>query len=270
MIAPRKSVTTSTLQRMKRKGIKIVALTAYDATFARLEDEAGLDVMLVGDSLGMVIQGHATTLPVTIDDIVYHTRCCRRGVDYAMLVSDMPFLSYQGSCEEAIRNAGKCIKEGHAGAVKIEGGVNVAETMKRMVESGIPVMAHIGMQPQMVRVYGGFKIQGKKQIQADKIMRDAEAIQEAGAFAVVLEKVPRSLADKITAALDIPTIGIASGPECDGQILVGYDLFGLCDEFNFKFVRKYVNLAGEIRGAVKSYGEDIRSGSFPSDAESYE
>lgn len=265
-----KPVTTSTLLKMKKRGEKIVALTAYDATFARIEDEAGLDVMLVGDSLGMVIQGHATTLPVTIDDVVYHTRACRRGVKRAMLVSDLPFLSYQASIEEAIRNAGRCLKEGHAGAVKLEGGTEIAATVKRLVDAGIPVMGHIGMQPQRVRVYGGFKLQGRHESHVEQIKNDAAAIQDAGAFAVVLEKITLSLAKEITDMLSIPTIGIASGPHCDGQILVNYDLLGLTDQFNFRFVRKYAQLADEIRSAVRQYGDDIRSGSFPSQSESYE
>ena len=264
------SVTVSTIRKMKREGEKIVALTAYDATFAQLEDEAGVDIILVGDSLGMVIQGFETTLPVTIDDVIYHTRASSRGIKRALLVSDMPFMSYQVSTDEALRNAGRCIKEGGANAVKLEGGEEVSETIHRMVNCGIPVMAHVGMQPQKVRSYGGFTLQGRKASEAEKIMRDALAVEQAGAFSVVIEKVTRSLAAKITAKLKIPTIGIASGPDCDGQILVNFDLLGLSDKYRFKFVRRYLELARDIREAVLQYGEDIRGGRFPSEEESFE
>ncbi len=265
-----KPITTTRLVRMKRHGDKIVALTAYDATFARLEDEAGIEVILVGDSMGMVIQGFETTLPVTLDDIVYHTKACRRGIKRALLVADMPFMSYQVSVEEALRNAGRCIKEGGADAVKLEGGVNIASTVQRLVEAGIPVMGHIGMQPQRVNQYGGYKLQGRSEKQMAAILEDAKAIELAGAFSVVLEKVPRGLAAEITKQLTIPTIGIASGADCDGQILVNYDMLGLADQYHFKFVRYYADMANSIREAVNQYGEDIRSGGFPSDDESFE
>ncbi|NQU04471.1 MAG: 3-methyl-2-oxobutanoate hydroxymethyltransferase [Calditrichaeota bacterium] len=262
-------VTVNRIMAMKRQGKKIIALTAYDAMFARLEDEAGIDLILVGDSLGMVVQGHKDTIPVTIDDTIYHTRACAGVVKRALLVADMPFMSYQESVEQALHNAGRCMKEGGAGAVKLEGGAYIAETVRRLVEVGIPVMGHIGMQPQMVNIYGGYKIQGKKSGQAKQIMRDAEAIQNAGAFSIVLEKVPRELAADITKKLKIPTIGIAAGPDCDGQILVNYDFFGLADQFNFKFVRKYMEMAQDVRNAVGKWSEDIRSGDFPNDDESF-
>ncbi len=267
---PNKPVTAAYIVDMKRKGIKIVALTAYDATFARIEDEANIDLMLVGDSMGMVIQGHDSTIPVTIDDVIYHTRACARVVKRALLVADMPFMSYQASVEQALVNAGRCLKEGGAGAVKMEGGEYITETIRRVVEVGIPVMGHIGMQPQRVRAYGGYRIQGRKQDQSDQILRDAVALQEAGAFSMVLEKIPQSLAKRITAEVDIPTIGIAAGPDCDGQILVNYDMLGLADQFQFKFVRRYRELAQEIRDAVTEYGNDIRTGNFPTDDESFE
>ncbi len=263
-------VTVSTIRKMKRDGVKIVALTAYDATFAQLEDEAGVDVILVGDSLGMVIQGFETTLPVTIDDVIYHTRAASRGIQRAMLVSDMPFMSYQVSSDEALRNAGRCIKEGGADAVKMEGGEEICETIHRMVGCGIPVMAHVGMQPQKVRSYGGFTLQGRRASQAEKIMRDALAVEQAGAFSVVIEKTTRSLAADITTKLKIPTIGIASGVDCDGQILVNFDLLGLSDKYRFKFVRRYLELASDIREAVSQWGNDIREGSFPNEEESFE
>lgn len=248
---------------------KIVALTAYDATFARIEDEAGIDLMLVGDSLGMVIQGNETTIQVTIEDTIYHCKACAKAVKRALLVADMPFMSYQVSHEQALTNAGRCLKEGYVGAVKLEGGENIADTIRRIVDVGIPVMGHVGMQPQRVRAYGGYAIQGKKQDQFDQIVRDAVAVQEAGAFSIVLEKIPRSLAKKITAELDIPTVGIAAGPDCDGQILVNYDLLGLADQYRFRFARRYRELAQEIRDAVQEYGNDIRSGNFPTADESF-
>lgn len=255
---------------MKRRGEKISALTAYDVTFARLIDEGGVEIILVGDSLGMVIQGHDTTLPVTLDEMVYHTRACSRGVKRALLVSDMPFMSYQSSIEQAMMNCGRCIKEGGASAVKLEGGAEIAPTIRRLVDAGIPVMGHVGMQPQRVRLYGGFGIQGKDMPVAKKIIRDAEVVAEAGAFAIVVEKVPRDLAVKITKAVSIPTIGIASGAGCDGQILVSYDMFGLTDQYKFKFVRKYIDMAQIVRDSVGKFRDDVRIQSFPSDAESFE
>ncbi len=265
-----KHITASRLISMKKHGEKISALTAYDATFARLLDEAGIDLLLVGDSLGMVIQGHEDTLPVTIDDIIYHTKACARAVKRALLVADMPFMSYQASIESAMINAGRCIKEAHAHAVKLEGGENVAETIHKMVKAGIPVMGHVGMQPQMKRIYGGYKLQGTKEAQAERIINDALSVQDAGAFSIVLEKIPSSLAAEITSRLTIPTIGIGAGPDCDGQILVTYDLLGLADQFKFKFVRKYLELGSDIRRAAGEYSKDIREGTFPSADESFE
>ncbi len=262
-------VTAADITAMMKRGEKIVALTAYDATFARLEDEAGVDIILVGDSLGMVILGYENTLPVTLDEVIYHTRACSRGIRRALLVADMPFMSYQASIEQALISAGRCLKEGGAGAVKLEGGEAVAETVERLVEAGIPVMGHIGMQPQMVHIYGGYRLRGKKSSQARQIHRDAQALQDAGAFSIVLEKIPRSLSAEITGQLKIPTIGIAAGPDCDGQILVSYDLLGLADQFKFKFVRRYLELAKDIREAVKKYGDDVRSGDFPREDESF-
>jgi 3-methyl-2-oxobutanoate hydroxymethyltransferase len=263
-------ITPSEIRAMKARSEKIVALTAYDATFARLEDEAGVDIILTGDSLGMVIQGYETTLPVTLDEVIYHTRACSRGIKHALLVSDMPFLSYQASVEQAVISCGRCLKEGGAHAVKLEGGAWLADTIRRLVEIGIPVMGHVGMQPQMVREYGGFALQGRSEADAERILQDAVAVEQAGAFSIVLEKIPRGLAARITKTLRIPTIGIAAGPDCDGQILVNYDLLGLADQFKFKFVRRYLELGKEIREAVERYGDDIRSGRFPNDKESFE
>ncbi|MFH0765754.1 MAG: 3-methyl-2-oxobutanoate hydroxymethyltransferase [Calditrichota bacterium] len=266
---PKSAVTAQDILRFKSEQRKITALTAYDATFARLEDEAGIDIILVGDSLGMVIQGQPHTLSVTMDELIYHTRACARGVSRALLVADMPFLSYQVSVEEALRNAGRCLKEGGAAAIKLEGGEFIAPTIERLVRIGIPTMGHVGMQPQMVNIYGGYKIQGRDSVQAQRILGDALAVERAGAFAIVLEKIPQVLAAEITNQLTIPTIGIASGPHCDGQILVNYDMFGLTDQFKFKFVRRYFEGADLVREAVKRYSEDIRSGSFPAEGESF-
>jgi len=263
-------VTVRTLAGMKRDGEKIAVLTCYDASFTRILESAGVEVILVGDSLGMVIQGHENTIPVTIEDVIYHTRVCSRSVKRALLVADMPFMSYQASTEQALINAGRCLKEGGAHAVKLEGGEEIAQTIRRLVNIGIPVMGHIGMQPQMVNVYGGYRLQGRKVDDAEQIIRDAEAVQGAGAFSIVLEKIPRGLAADVTKRLKIPTIGIAAGPDCDGQILVNYDLFGLADQFSFKFVRRYLELARDIREAVAKYGDDIRNGNFPSAEESFE
>lgn len=263
-------ITVGDITLMKRRGEKITALTAYDATFARLIEEGGAEIVLVGDSLGMVIQGNETTLPVSLGEVIYHTRACARGIQRALLVADMPFMSYQASVERALINAARCLKEGGASAVKLEGGEELAPTVRRLVEVGIPVMGHVGMQPQRVRQYGGYNLQGVEAADAKRILRDAEAVAEAGAFSIVLEKIPRALAERITKAVSIPTIGIASGPFCDGQILVCYDLFGLSDQFKFRFVRRYLELAKDIRAAVGKYKGDIRDGKFPSEAESFE
>jgi len=263
-------ITVREILDLKKHGEKISALTAYDATFARLIDEGGAEIILVGDSLGMVVQGFDSTLPVTMDEMIYHCRAASRGVTRALLVADMPFLTYQASIEQAVLNAGRCLKEGGVSAVKLEGGEELAPTIRRLREIGIPVMGHVGMQPQKVRQYGGYGLQGSDQADAKQILRDAEAVAEAGAFAIVLEKIPMGLAGKITRAIPIPTIGIASGPDCDGQILVSYDMLGLADQFKFRFVRRYLELAEEIRAAVGRYRDDIRDGKFPAAGESFE
>lgn len=244
-------------------------LTAYDATFARLLDESGVDILLVGDSLGMVVQGHDNTLPVTLDESIYHTRAVARGTKHAQLVGDMPFMTYQISVDDAIRNCGRMIKEGGAHAIKLEGGAQHAELVAKLVQIGIPVMGHIGLTPQSVHQLGGFKIQGRKAGQSDQLVADAMALQDAGAYALVLEGIPREIAARITQELDIPTIGIGAGPECDGQVLVVYDLLGMDDEFKPKFVRRYEHFAMRIRNAVHAYCEDVREGAFPNDNESF-
>lgn len=262
-------VTIKTLQSMKIKGEKISALTAYDFLFGEYLDEVGIDVLLVGDSVGMVFSGYETTLPVTLDDIVYHSCAVRRSVKNALLVADMPFLSYQISDEDAMRSAGRLMKEAQVEAVKMEGGAVIAPLVRKMVQAGIPVMGHLGMVPQSVHQLGGYKVQGKGQEDAEKLIADAQALEQAGVFAIVLEKIPATLAEKVTKAVNIPTIGIGAGNKTDGQILVTYDLLGMFDKFQPKFVRRYAELAAEIKQSVKEYIRDTKSGSFPNDEESY-
>jgi 3-methyl-2-oxobutanoate hydroxymethyltransferase len=257
-------VTVHTLQRMKRDARKIAVLTAYDATFARLLD-AGVDVILVGDSLGMVIQGLPNTLPVTLDEVIYHCRAVARGTRHAHLVGDMPFLSYQIGLDEAVRNCGRVLKEGGAEAVKLEGGARHADLVHRLTTIGVPVMGHVGLTPQSVHAMGGFKVQGRDEAAARAILDDAVALEQAGAYSVVLEGIPAELAATITARLRVPTIGIGAGPACDGQVLVIYDLLGMDDSFQPRFVRRYDDLAPRIRAAVTSYARDVREGRFPAE-----
>ncbi len=253
----------------KQKHEKIAALTAYDFIFATLLDQAGLDIILVGDSGSMVFAGHSTTLPYTMDEAIYHCKAVGRGVERALLVGDMPFLSFQVSVEETIKNAGRFFKETAVDAVKLEGGEEVAETVRRLVKSGMPVMGHLGLTPQSVKRFGGYKVQAKTEQGAQQLLNDAKALQEAGAFSVVLEKIPGSLAKKVSEELTIPTIGIGAGPDCDGQILVIYDLLGLFEQFKPKFVRRYSELAGDVREACQNYSRDVKSGQFPSPEESF-
>jgi 3-methyl-2-oxobutanoate hydroxymethyltransferase len=262
-------VTLPTLHKMKEDRRKIAMVTAYDATFARLIDQAGVDIILVGDSLGMVIQGGRTTLPVTMEDMIYHCRSVVRGVEHAQVVGDMPFMSYQASLEEGIRNAGRLVQEGGAEAVKLEGGAQYAELAHRLVGAGVPVMGHIGLTPQSFHQLGGFKVQGRKDEDARRLVDDARALEQAGCYALVLEGIPRELASEITQALHIPTIGIGAGLDCDGQVLVSYDLLGMNDEFRPKFVKRYENLALRIRTAVEEYVSEVRSGQFPDEEHSF-
>jgi 3-methyl-2-oxobutanoate hydroxymethyltransferase len=248
---------------------RITCLTAYDYPSARLLDEAGVDVILVGDSVGMAVLGYDSTLPVTLDDILHHIRAVRRGTRRALLVADMPYGSYHVSLEESVRNAVRLVKEGGAEAVKVEGGERRIELIARLIEAEIPVMGHVGLTPQSINSLGGFHVQGKSAEASRQIERDARAAEAAGAFAVVLESMPRELAARVTAQLRIPTIGIGAGPDCDGQILVFHDLLGLTAGHVPKFARRYADLGGEISRAVTAYCEDVRAGSFPSDAESY-
>jgi 3-methyl-2-oxobutanoate hydroxymethyltransferase len=251
------------LVERKKNGPKIAMLTAYDATMARLLDRAGIDAILVGDSLGMVVMGCETTIPVTLDAMVHHTRAVRNGARRALVVADMPFLTYSASVPEAVRNAGRLVQEGGAAAVKLEGGRAVADVVARLVEIGIPVMGHVGLTPQSVHKLGGFRRMGKTEREAEEVMEEARILEHAGAFAVVLESVPAEVARAITDTLSIPTIGIGAGPWCDGQVLVSYDAFGLFDEFVPPFVKRYADLGGAIAAATAEYVEDVRSGRFP-------
>jgi len=264
-----KKVTTTQLTAMKTAGERITMVTAYDALFARLVDRAGVDAILVGDSLGMVFQGDDNTLAVTVDDIVYHTRAVVRGVARAHVVADMPFMSYQADPVEALRNAGRLIKEGGAQAVKLEGGEDIAPIVAKLVKAGIPVMGHVGLTPQSVHALGGFKVQGQDAARAAAILRDAKALEAAGCYAIVLEGVPTELARMITTSLRIPTIGIGAGVDCDGQVLVIYDLLGMYDERVPKFVKQYAQLGADVTAAVAAYKDEVKNGVFPTDAHSY-
>jgi 3-methyl-2-oxobutanoate hydroxymethyltransferase len=261
----RKASAASSPENLK----KIVCLTAYDYPTARLLDEAGVDVILVGDSVAMVALGYDSTLPVTLDEMLHHARAVRRGTKHALLVADMPFGSYHSDTAESLRNAVRFVKEAGVEAVKIEGGERRLELIARLTESEIPVMGHVGLTPQSVNALGGYRVQGKTTDSAEQLLRDARAVEAAGAFAVVLEAVPRELAAQITRELRIPTIGIGAGPDCDGQILVVHDLLGLTFDQTPKFARKYANVGEVISNAVRSYCEDVRNGNFPSDGESY-
>ena len=264
----RKKTTIPEIMRMKQAGRRITVLTAYDFPFARLIDAGGVDIILVGDSAGVVFAGHDTTLPVTMDEMIYHTKAVKRAEPKALLVADMPFMSYQTGIEDACRNSGRMIKEGGAEAVKVEGGSNMAHVIKAISSIDIPVMAHIGLTPQSIHRMGGYKVQGKSD-QAGKIMDDAIAVQHAGAFAVVLEGIPAKLAAEITSELSIPTIGIGAGPSCDGQVLVIHDILGLCEKYSPKFVKRYADLAPLISGAVKQYVDEVRAGEFPTEEHSF-
>jgi 3-methyl-2-oxobutanoate hydroxymethyltransferase len=252
------------LQEMKGRGERIAALTAYDFLFARLVDGAGTDIILVGDSLAHVILGLDSTLPVSLDDMIYHARAVRRGVERALVVVDMPFLTYQVSREEAIRNAGRVLQETGAAAVKMEGGSpEMAETVAAVVAAGIPVMGHIGFTPQSVNVLGGFRVQGRGETAADRLLDEAKRLEAAGAFAVVLELVPGELAQRVTAALTVPTIGIGAGAGCDGQVLVLHDMLGLNTGFNPRFLRKFAELNSVVADALSTYVQAVRSGEYP-------
>ncbi|MBF0154683.1 MAG: 3-methyl-2-oxobutanoate hydroxymethyltransferase [Magnetococcales bacterium] len=258
-----KRVTTPDLMQMKRDGRKIVAVTAYDFTFARLLDQAGVDLLLVGDSLGMVVQGHDTTLPVTLDEMIYHTRAVARGAARALVVCDLPFGCYHVGPEAALASAVRAMKESGAHAVKLEGGETMAASVRFLVERGIPVIGHVGLTPQSVHAFGGFRIQGRNEASARRIIADAELLAEAGAGAVVLEGIPASLATTISERLPIPTIGIGAGSGCDGQVLVLYDLLGLYEGIKPRFVKEFMSGGEQVRQAVGQYAREVRDGSFP-------
>jgi 3-methyl-2-oxobutanoate hydroxymethyltransferase len=266
---PREKVTVRTLERMKSEGTPIVCLTAYEALTARLLDRAGVDLILVGDSAGMVMAGRENTLGVTMEEMLHFTRWAAQGVERALLVTDMPFLTYQVNPDEAVRNAGRMMAEAGAEAVKLEGGEPMVETIRRLVSIGIPVMGHLGLTPQSINAFGGYVLQASDTDAAARLKEEAVMLQEAGCFSIVLEKVPAEVAGEVTAAVEIPTIGIGAGAGCDGQILVTQDLLGLFTEFQPRFVRRYALMAEEIEGAVSRFAEDVRSRTFPGDEESY-
>ncbi len=264
-----KKVTINTLRKMKQAGERISMLTAYDASFARLFDGADIEILLVGDSLGMVVQGHDTTLPVTMDQMVYHCAAVARGTAHAHLVADLPFGSYQGSADEAVKNAIRLVAEGGAESVKLEGGAEYAEIVRRISRAGVPVMGHIGLTPQSVHKLGGYVVQGRSEEKAQKLIADAKALEEAGCYALILEMMPAELSAEITASVSIPVIGIGAGAGCDGQVLVCYDLLGMNPDFSPRFVKKYVDLAVLIRDAVTQFRDEVKHGEFPGEEHSF-
>jgi len=264
-----KKKTILDIQGMKAAGEKITVLTAYDYPFARLMDAAGIDMILVGDSVGSVVAGYDNTLPVTMEEMLYHTRAVARGTGSALVVADMPFLSYQVDLRDARLNAGRLVKEGGAAAVKLEGGAHVAATIRAIVDMDIPVVGHIGLTPQSIHRMGGFRVQGRQEAQARQLLADARAVEQAGAFALVLEGIPAALAQEITAAVAIPTIGIGAGVHCDGQVLVIHDILGLCEKYSPKFVKKFADVSGAIRGGIDAYIREVKAGTFPGEEHSF-
>lgn len=262
-------VTTKTVMMMKQTGEKIAMLTAYDYLVAKYLDQVGTDIILVGDSLGNVVHGYETTLPVTIDDMIYHAKAVKRGVKNALIVVDMPFMSFQTSIDDAIRNAGRIMKEVGVGAVKLEGGEYVTDIVKHLVKIGIPVMGHLGLTPQAINKFGTYEVRATTKEEADELLHDAKVLADAGVFAIVLEKIPASLAKRVTESISIPTIGIGAGPHCDGQVLVVYDMLGLTEEFKPRFVRRYSEMAETMRSAFRTYIADVKSKKFPTGKESY-
>jgi len=265
----RKKITPVDIQAMKVAGKKITMLTAYDYPMALLEDRAGIDIILVGDSVGMTVLGYENTLPVTMDEMIHHTKAVTRGAKAALVIGDMPFMSYNTSERDAILNAGRFMKEGSADAVKLEGGASVKDIVKAIVKAGIPVMGHLGLTPQTISMLGGFKVQGKDAKAAQKIIDDALMLEDAGTFSVILEAIPAPIAKRITERLAIPTIGIGAGIHCDGQVLVVHDMLGLFDRFTPKFVKRYVNLSESMLKAFESFREEVSRGEFPTDQHSF-
>jgi 3-methyl-2-oxobutanoate hydroxymethyltransferase len=264
-----KKITTNTLQKMKAGGEKISMLTAYDFSFARIFDAAGIDIILVGDSASNVMAGHETTLPITLDQMIYHAQSVVRGIDRCLVVVDMPFGSYQSNSEIALASAVKIMKETGGHSVKFEGGEEVVDSVKKIVSAGIPVMGHLGLTPQSIYKFGTYTVRAKEVDEAEKLKRDALLLQEAGCFAIVLEKIPAALAKEVSESLSIPTIGIGAGNDCDGQVLVMHDMLGINVEFKPRFLRQYLNLYEQINGAVKSYISDVKSRDFPNASEQY-
>jgi len=264
-----KRITTNTLLKMKASGQKIAMLTAYDFSFAKLFDASGIDVILVGDSASNVMAGHETTLPITLDQMIYHAASVIRGVKRALVVVDLPFGSYQSNSDIALASAVRMMKETGAHAIKLEGGAEVLESVKRIISAGVPVMAHLGLTPQSIYKFGTYNVRAKDASEAEKLKQDALLLQEAGCFAVVLEKIPAALAMDVSKSLAIPTIGIGAGAHCDGQVLVMHDMLGINTEFKPRFLRQYLNLSEQITGAVSHYIDDIKSGAFPNESESY-
>lgn len=264
-----KRITTNTIQAMKLKGEKIAMLTAYDFSLATIVDAAGIDIILVGDSASNVMAGHETTLPITLDQMIYHASSVVRAAKRSLVIVDLPFGSYQGNSKEALNSAIRIMKESGAHGVKIEGGVEIRESIERILAAGIPVMGHLGLTPQSIYKFGTYTVRAKEEAEANKLKQDVLVLQEAGCFGIVLEKIPARLAEEVTASLSIPTIGIGAGPHCDGQVLVLHDLIGLTEGFKPRFLRQYLNLYEEISGAVKSYIGDVKSEDFPNEKEQY-
>ncbi|MCF8453227.1 MAG: 3-methyl-2-oxobutanoate hydroxymethyltransferase [Pedobacter sp.] len=264
-----KRITTNTIQEMKQKGEKIAMLTSYDYSMATIVDEGGIDVILVGDSASNVMAGHETTLPITLDQMIYHAQSVVRAVKRALVVVDLPFGSYQGNSKEALNSAIRIMKESGAHAVKLEGGLEIRESIERIITSGIPVMGHLGLTPQSIYKFGTYTVRAKEEAEAEKLKQDIMVLQDAGCFSVVLEKIPAKLAKEVTDSIKIPTIGIGAGPHCDGQVLVINDMIGLTKGFKPRFLRQYLNLFDQINGAVQSYVKDVKRGNFPDEKEQY-
>jgi 3-methyl-2-oxobutanoate hydroxymethyltransferase len=264
-----KKVTTQTVVNMKQEGEKISMLTAYDYTMARILDDAGIDVLLVGDSASNVMAGHETTIPMTLDHMIYHASCVVRGVDRALVIADLPFMSYQVTAKEALISSGRMMKEAGVHGVKMEGGRVIVDTVRRIVDAGIPVMGHLGLTPQSIYKFGTYKVRATDDEEKNQLLEDAKMLEEAGCFSLVLEKIPADLAKEVSESLSIPTIGIGAGPSCDGQVLVSHDMLGLNKDFNPRFLRRYLDLHTDMTGAVREYIHDVKSGDFPNEDELY-
>jgi 3-methyl-2-oxobutanoate hydroxymethyltransferase len=264
-----KKVTTKSLRLMKQAGKRIVALTAYDYLMAELLDQAGVDLILAGDSAAMAVQGRHTTVSVTMEEMLYHAELVSSAVERALVVGDLPFMSYQVNADEALRNAGRMVQEAHVEAVKLEGGLSLCATIRRIVEAGIPVMGHLGLTPQSIHKFGTYQVRATEPEEADEVRRDARALEDAGVFGIVLEKVPAKLATEVSQSVSVPVIGIGAGPGCDGQILVSHDMLGLYTKFHPRFVRRYAELGAQMKEAFERFARDVRGGDFPSERESY-